>query len=343
MAKKRELFIHIGFWILFLGLNRLFDALYSAQTLPFLWKLLQFLEFSLLQILIFYLNYLWICPKTILRKRWDLLIAGQILLLFLFPLLRYLLEEVIIYKITGMHNYTDDSRVVLFYFYDNTFYVIRIILLSLVFYFLKIIWINNQRINELTLEKKQAELQTLKNQLSPHFLFNTLNSFYADLMDSEPKIANDILKLSDMLRYVTYESEDEKVFLKDEINFIQNYIDSYARRFDNQVAIKFHHSKIDEFKKIPSLLLIHFVENALKHGITTEVDKPIKIDLKITKNQLLFQVENYYKPGESYDETGIGYKNIRKRLNLLFPNHHQLVIDNQNDFYKIRLSIPLTQ
>lgn len=343
MAKKRELFIHIGFWILFLGLNRLFDALYSAQTLPFLWKLLQFLEFSLLQILIFYLNYLWICPKTILRKRWDLLIAGQILLLFLFPLLRYLLEEVIIYKITGMHNYTDDSRVVLFYFYDNTFYVIRIILLSLVFYFLKIIWINNQRINELTLEKKQAELQTLKNQLSPHFLFNTLNSFYADLMDSEPKIANDILKLSDMLRYVTYESEDEKVFLKDEINFIQNYIDSYARRFDNQVAIKFHHSKIDEFKKIPSLLLIHFVENALKHGITTEVDKPIKIDLKITENQLLFQVENYYKPGESYDETGIGYKNIRKRLNLLFPNHHQLVIDNQNDFYKIRLSIPLTQ
>lgn len=342
MTRRQEILIHLGFWILFLGMNILFETLNNNKTLPFLWSLLQETGFSLLQISIFYINYLWICPKTIPDKKWFLLILGQIFLLFLFPVLRHIIEEVIIFEITGNHNYNDGSRMSTFYFYDNSYYAIRVILLSMVFYFVKMIWNTNKKISELQLGKKQAELQNLKNQLSPHFLFNTLNSFYSDMMDTQPKIAEDVLKLSDMLRYVTYENEQDKVFLKDEIQFIQNYIDLFSRRFDNQLAIEFQVSENESMAKIPSLLLIHFVENALKHGIANDTDKPVRIDLKTEEKRLLFSVANYFRPSENYDETGIGYKNIRQRLELLFPKNHTLEVQKTNDFYKVELNIPLS-
>src|SRR5690606_13495307 len=203
-----------------------------------------------------------------------------------------------------------------YYVYDNTFYSVRIVLLSLVFYFVKTVWNTHQRINELLLQKKQAELQNLKNQLSPHFLFNTLNSFYADLMDVQPQTAEDILRLSGMLRYITYENESDTVYLQDEIQFIQHYIALFSRRFDHQSEIEFRVSGVDSKMQIPSLLLIHFVENALKHGITTIAAQPVKIELKTAGDRLFFTVENHYNAGENYDEAGIGYRNIRQRLEL---------------------------
>lgn len=341
MTKRQEISVHLGFWTLFIGMNILFDILNHDIELPLLWTTLQQIGFILIQMIVFYINYLWICPKTIPQKKWVLLILGQIFLLFLFPGLRHIIEEIIIYEITGNHNYPEESRLTPYYVYDNSYYSVRIILFGLVFYFVKILWNNTQKINELQLEKKQAELQNLKNQLSPHFLFNTLNSFYADLMDLEPKMADDILKLSEMLRYVTYENESDHVYVKDEVQFIQNYLDLFSRRFDNQLAIEFEYLNIDQNVQIPSLLLIHFVENALKHGITNDSEKPVKIKLRTAENQLVFSVENYFKIHENYDESGIGYKNIRQRLNLLFPQKHSLDVMEKDDFYKVELNIPM--
>lgn len=341
MTKRQEISAHVGFWILFIGMNIL-QSINSEKILPPLWSTLQEIGFTFLQMLVFYINYLWICPKTIPQKKWFLLIMGQIFLLFLFPALRHIIEEIIIYEITGNHNYPEQSRLTPYYMYDNSYYSVRIILFSLVFYFVKILWNNTQKINDLQLEKKQAELQNLKNQLSPHFLFNTLNSFYADLMDREPKMADDILKLSEMLRYVTYENESDNVYVKDEIQFIQNYIDLFSRRFDNRLTIEFEHSEIDQSTQIPSLLLIHFVENALKHGITNDAEKPVKIKLNTAENRLVFTVENYFKIHENYDESGIGYKNIRQRLDLLFPQKHSLDVMEKDDFYRIELNIPVS-
>src|SRR5690606_4528559 len=193
MTKRQEISIHFTFWILFIGMNVLFEVINNTKELPLVWSFLQGISFYLLQMIVFYLNYLWICPKSIPQKKWIWLIIGQVFLLFLFPVLRYFIEEIIIFEITGKHNYADGSRMATFYFYDNSYFALRVILLSMVFYFVKTVWNSNQKINQLQLEKKQAELQNLKNQLSPHFLFNTLNSFYADLMDEQPKTADDIL------------------------------------------------------------------------------------------------------------------------------------------------------
>lgn len=343
MKKQQEIAVHLGFWVLFFGMNILFEKLNSDKSLPLLWSTLQETGFSLLQMIVFYINYLWICPKTIPQKKWVVLILGQIFLLFLFPGLRHIIEEIIIYEITGNHNYPIDSQLTPYYVYDNSYYSVRIILFSLVFYFLKTVWNNTKRINELQLENKQAELQNLKNQLSPHFLFNTLNSFYSDLMDTQPKTAEDVLKLSDMLRYVTYENEKDEVSLENEIQFIQNYIDLFSRRFDNQIAVEFQYEIHNNSAKVPSLLLIHFVENAFKHGISNDHSKPIKIDLKIKENRLLFRVENSYQSSENYDETGIGYKNICQRLELLFQKNYTLEVKETSDYYKVELNIPLSR
>ncbi|MFT3901837.1 MAG: histidine kinase [Niabella sp.] len=341
MTKKQEIYIHIGFWALFLGMNLYFDWISDRNFLD-LWNVLQFIAFSCLEMIVFYLNYALICKKTVPQKKWILFFSGQLFLVLLFPAFRHLFEEVIIYKITGKHNYGEESLLTTFYVVDNSYYAIRIILFSLVFYFIKTIWNTNQKMNELLLQKKQAELQNLKNQLSPHFLFNTLNSFYADLMDVQPKIAEDVLKLSDMLRYVTYENENDKVYLRDEIQFIQNYMALFSRRYDHQLAVTFQASFNDKKVKIPPLLLIHFVENALKHGIATDAERPIKIALKTEENRLFFTVENYFNHGKNYGEGGIGYKNIRQRLELLYPKNHTLAIQQTQDFYKVELQIPLS-
>lgn len=343
MTRKQEIVIHAGFWLVFFGLNFLFDFMSWENRLPNLWVILQLIGFSIVQISVFYINYSLICPNTVPQKRWAVFVFCQISLLLLFAVFRHVIEEILIFRLTGTHNYPEESRLTLYYVYDNTFYSVRIILLSLVFYFIKVIWNSNQKMNELLLQKKQAELQSLKNQLSPHFMFNTLNSFYSDLMDTQPEVANDIVKLSEMLRFITYENENNTVFLQDEIVFIRNYIALFSRRFDHRLAVNFLTDDVDDETRIPSLLLIHFVENALKHGIVTDPQKPVILQLRTQSNKLIFSVENYYSTGEHYDEPGIGYKNIRQRLELLFPQKHTLFIQQTTNFYKAELQIPLTR
>lgn len=342
MSKRQEIKIHVVFWVLFLGMDFYFDSLFSNSPST-TWSVLQEIAFDLLQLLIFYLNYSWICKKTMPQKKWTWLVLGQLLLLFIFPVLRNLFEEVIIYKITGFHNYKENYRLSLYYFYDNSFYAIRIVLLSLIFFFTKEVWDNQKKMNALVLRNKQAQLENLKSQLSPHFLFNTLNSFYADLMDKKPQTADDIMALSDMLRYITYENESGVAYLTEEIQFLQNYITLFSRRFDHKLAadVSFP-DKIDE-QKIPASLLIHFVENAFKHGINTDSDKPVKIDLSLEGEELFFTVENYYEPGEHYDTSGIGYTNVEQRLALIYEDNYTLDVHKTDELYAVELQIPLIE
>ncbi|MUV03757.1 hypothetical protein GN157_08550 [Flavobacterium rakeshii] len=342
MSKKKEIQYHAIFWILFVGLEQLLKSITIYKDLDTTWSILQNVGFLLLELLIFYCNYLLICPKTIPNKKWRLLIVAQFGLIILFPAIRFVYEEVILFKITGYHNYDVRDLNPLYYIYDNSYYSIRILLFSLVGYFMKYLWNTNAQVNRLIVEKKHAELQALKNQLSPHFLFNSLNGFYSDLYDTNPEVAADILKLSEMLRYVTYESENDMVLLKDEMLFLQNYIDLFKRRFDGKIAITFTYPNNLYAYKIPSLLLIHFLENAFKHGITDDYDNPIIIEVKTEAGRLIFTAANKYGVTQSYDEHGIGNKNISQRLNILYPENHSMDIEQNAKYYKVTLTIPLS-
>src|SRR5690606_2975172 len=214
---KQEIIALVIFWVLFFLMEFWYSYLIDSNQNPKQWQILQTIGFMGLQLLIFFLNYSWIGPKTILERKWGKLLLGQIFLILLFPTLRSLYEEHFLFAITGFHNYHPSSIWTPFYYLDNTYYSIRIILFSLVFYSIKISFRQQSQIKELQLAHKQAELQNLKNQLSPHFLFNTLNSFYSDLIDVKPDTAKDVLKLSEMLRYVTYEHENDEGSVKSEI------------------------------------------------------------------------------------------------------------------------------
>lgn len=341
MSKKKEILYHVIFWLLFVGLDQLLKSITIYKDLDTAWSIMQNAGFLTLELLIFYINYLLICPNTIPNKKWRLLVVAQFGLILLFPLIRFVFEEVVLFKITGNHNYDVRDLNPLYYIYDNSYFSIRILLFSLVGYFLKYLWNTSAQVNQLTIEKKQAELQALKNQLSPHFLFNSLNSFYSDLYDSNPEVAADILKLSEMLRYVTYESKNDMVLLKDETVFLQNYIDLFKRRFDGNVAVTFTHPEDLGNDKIPSLLLIHFLENAFKHGITDDFKNPVAITLKVENGRLIFTSGNKYRITESYDEHGIGNKNISQRLAIMYPENHMLSVTQDANYHNVTLNIPL--
>lgn len=340
MNKKQEIRYHIIFWVLFLLMEVFSDIVFKNAIENPNEYLLHNLEFLVLQMGIFYLVYLKIAPVTIPVKKWAYLILALILCILLFAGLRYVLEEIVLFKITGFHNYYPNSLRPLFYIFDNSYYAFRIILLSLVFYFVKHQLKVNQQYNELKLEKKQAELQVLKSQLSPHFLFNTLNSFYADALDVNSQLSDDILKLSEMLRYVTYQNE-EFVLLKDELNFLNNYIILFKRRFEEGLFIKNSYPEFTKPYKVPTLLLIHFVENAFKHGVLNDAKNPIQLHIEIVKEQLVFKIENAFKPQDNYDENGIGYKNITQRLQLMFGKNYQLKHFQKENKYFVELQLPL--
>lgn len=343
LMSRKELKLHACFWVVFAGLDFLLELVERGQEIFSTWLLLQNSGFILLQMLVFYLNYAWICPKTIPSQRWFLFALGELGLLLLFPALRFGFEEIVLYYITGAHNYPVATLTPQFYIYDNSYFVIRILVVSIAAYALRHVWRTNQEMSRLLLEKNKAELSALKNQLSPHFLFNTLNSFYSDLYDTAPKVAEDILTLSEMLRYVTYENRGDSVLLRDDLEFIRKYIVLFGRRFDGAIAVEYDFPQDAANYRVPSLLLIHFVENAFKHGRLDDAEHPVTISGEIRGNEFIFKVGNTKGSGQHYDERGIGQQNISHRLDILFPGKQVLHIRESETRYDVTLTLPLWQ
>jgi LytS/YehU family sensor histidine kinase len=186
----------------------------------------------------------------------------------------------------------------------------------------------------------ETELAFLKFQFNPHFLYNTLNYFYAETSDVSEKVADGILKLSDILRYSLRESLDNKVALTDEIHFLENFIDIHQLRFNNCLHIHFQVEGKVEQQRILPLVLISFVENALKHGNLTDPAAPLVIQLTVCDANIQFYVKN--KKSKQHREmvsTGLGLANVQRRLAIAYPAQHQLSIEEDETFYTCQLLI----
>ena len=179
----------------------------------------------------------------------------------------------------------------------------------------------------------------MKSQISPHFLFNTLNNFYVELYDENPQIANDILRLSQLLRYVTYETADDFVSLKKEIQFIEDYLHFYKRRYEESFSVDFNVVGVVEAQKIASLILIHFVENVCKHGIVNDKTRKAKITIAVSNEMLELTTENFKNTAIKHEATGIGSANIKKRLTLLYKGNYILEEETENDIFKVYLKL----
>ncbi|MBB6325791.1 LytS/YehU family sensor histidine kinase [Algoriphagus iocasae] len=192
-------------------------------------------------------------------------------------------------------------------------------------------------------EKKQAELMHLKSQVNPHFFFNTLNNLYG-LVEKDPEKAQQlILKLSDLMRYSIYEGQNNWVSLGEEITYLENYMDLHRMRYHKEIAIRFDVEVEDKDIEIMPLLFIIMVENAFKHGVEKlRRDAFVHIRLKASKKLIDFEIENNFDVDDINQNEGIGLKNLRKRLELVYLDKHELEITNsQSGIYKIRLSLRL--
>ncbi|WP_394749032.1 sensor histidine kinase [Spongiimicrobium salis] len=292
---------------------------------------------------VYCLNYAFICPRTLSKKKIALFFLAVVLMPFVFAGIRYTLEEILVYHIFGFHNYSDNTRVFWYYIFDNTYYTIKSLLFSTSMYLLFMYIKNINSIHRLEIERQSAELQLLKGQLEPHFLFNTLNAFYTELIDKQPETAKSIYKLSELLRYITYEAKSDFMSLQKELAFIEDYIYFYRKRFEHNLFLDYEIKGTVAQQRIPSLVLIHFIENTFKHGILNHKDHPARILIEIEETHICVYTKNRISKGQSYSQKGIGRENLVKRLDVLFPKAYVLNYKTKETYFEAFLQLPLTQ
>lgn len=191
-------------------------------------------------------------------------------------------------------------------------------------------------------EKISADLQLLKAQVHPHFLFNTLNNIYSLSLKSSPKTPELILKLSSLLSYMLYDCKAEEVRLEKEIEMIKNYIDLEKERYGNEVEISWSAEGDTKSKFIAPLLILPFLENAFKHGVSEQIEKSwISVDISLKQNILKCKVANSKNERTSYSGYGTGIVNIKKRLDFIYPKSHELRLNDEDNFFVAALQVSL--
>ena len=201
---------------------------------------------------------------------------------------------------------------------------------------------SEQKEKALEKEKLESELNFLKAQTNPHFLFNTLNNLYGLARKNDSNTATSIMKLSNIMRYILQECSESSISVESEIKIIEDYIELEKLRYDDRLTVRFK-KEVDQYQQeIAPLILLPFVENAFKHGASeSRFDSYIYIDLELVNGQLKFRVRNTCDGDNGVVKEGIGLKNIKRQLELIYGNDHDLQIYSEQDAFIIELSIEL--
>jgi len=328
---------HLFIWMLIFGLwffLRYED--YALESTAFKVTLIKVADLALM---VYITNYLLI-PKLLYRKEYFWFAFFFIIMIIVSSALKMnilgrLMSNPTLLNITGNLK----ARI-----YDNViphfFLVLAGAAIKLMIDYTKM----QQRMVEMAKEKAEAELNFLKSQINPHFLFNSINSVYFLIDKTNADARGALHKFSDMLRYQLYEMNGNRIAIEKEIRYLEDYIDLQKLRKDDQYVIEFNcPSEVREFS-IEPLLLIPFVENAFKH-ISHYKDQPnfIKIRLAMGKGEFIFNIENSKEPaGLITDQhSGIGLTNVKRRLDLLYPQKHTLVINDGTDIFQVTLTIKI--
>jgi histidine kinase len=191
-------------------------------------------------------------------------------------------------------------------------------------------------------EKTNAELQLLKAQLHPHFLFNTLNNIYAFALENSPKTPQMILKLSSLLSYMLYECRTDEVLLEKEVEVMKHYIDIEKERYGDLIDISINIEGAIRDKFVSPLLILPFLENAFKHGASEQLERAwMSADVIVKGNTLSCKIVNSKNEVIPFREEGVGISNVKKRLDLLYPGRHDLKLTDEGDFFVVDLLLEL--
>jgi two-component system LytT family sensor kinase len=324
---RRIFFYHLLFWGVYSICNAYlwytFDKTYNETTFYGISRLP-------LKIIAVYVN-LFLLTQFFFQKKYVAFFAFFLLNLILAGLVQTYISA------HGVFNYQT--------FTQFTLPVCSVVMLSSVVIIIRQFFVKANESKQMEIEKIKSELNFLKAQFQPHFLFNTLNNIYSLTFNDRLLAGKSILQLSNLLRYMLYESEEEKVDLQKEISHLQDYIELEKIRFATRMELSFNISGNVSDKKIAPILLIPFLENAFKHA-SNKIDEKIwiTIDLIVKENNLSFTVENSVFHGgktqvqNSY--SGIGLENVKRRLSLLYKNF-VLNSESKENYYHTFLMIPL--
>lgn len=205
-------------------------------------------------------------------------------------------------------------------------------------------WLQSEELRaDLEREHLKSELANLKNQLNPHFLFNTLNNIYSLISQNQEKAQESVHQLSKLMRYLLYDSNEKFVPLTKEVDFMHNYIDLMKLRITPNVHVTYDFPKGGSGILIAPLLFISLIENSFKHGISVNNASEIHMEMKATQDELNFLIRNTAFPKKDTDRSGsgIGIENLKKRLSLLYPGRHELKILQNENFYETTLKVKI--
>jgi len=332
-SKPYTIWIHILVWVAFFLVPLLFiESATGRERFMIMGWFLQFLMACY-----FYYNYLYLVPRFLLRKK-----IGEYFLMLMLGLL--VIGGLNVIFITGTAGLVEHHHP--FSFWRTASYPLYPAIMAFALSsFLRITmeWFNNERQKkEMEAEKLSSELAFLKSQVNPHFLFNILNNICSLARKKSDETENAIIKLSQIMRYMLQDSKDEKVSLEKELEYLESYNELQRLRLPEKVKIEFTIEGQPELLSIEPLLLIPFVENAFKHGVSYNGCSEIRIHLEAKVQGISFSVRNNiakHKDEGVEQGSGIGLKNVMRRLELLYPGKHQLTIKDDGTHYLVELEL----
>lgn len=304
-----------------------------------------------LNIVIFYLNYSILVPRLLLNKKIGVyaFVSLAFIAFFIFVYQNILPSIPIMSGFDNQHELLNlengrnviKSKKLFFLGFIQGIVIFLLFAISLSIK-LSIEWYKNEKIkNLIKTQKINAELSFLKMQLNPHFLFNTLNSIYSLANKKSDDTTEAIITLSELMRYMIYETNKEFVTLQNEIDYIKNFISLQNLRLKDSSGVRFNvRGKLDY--NIEPLLLISFIENAFKYGTDYTGKTNINIEIKVEDDILSLKASNYISLKEKNNlSSGVGIENIKNRLNILYPNSHTLTIEESDKLFKVELLLKL--
>jgi len=286
---------------------------------------------------IFYLISFYLIPE-VLRKRGAFVFIIQLVLSFaIFTFLEVVLDLAFVEE--ARRDSDTLSEIVIMV----TMFHLIFVMLAFAYRFTKEWFMHEKQRISIGEWKAKSELQALKNQINPHFLFNALNSLFSlSLKNGDEKTAEGIGKLAEMMRYVFDKSNMDKVSMEDEIQYIEDYIYFQKIRFEESVTVEAEFSNARKDRRIAPMILIPFIENAFKYGVNASGRNKIRCRLICQNETVEFYISNkVLENTETMPSTGIGLDNVKKRLDLIYPDTHSLDIDQSNGLYTVKLKIAL--
>jgi two-component system LytT family sensor kinase len=321
--------LHILTWTIVVGVPSFFGA-----NQPFLGLSKSFfIVTTIYHIGFFYFNIFFLYPKLLTRKWWWLYIIALAVIVWV----SYYIKLSILKLDPDFHLTLANQRVIFFG-------IIPFLFCSIIF---RLIFdrIRFERLEkEARTERLASELKFLRSQISPHFLFNMMTNMVSLARQKSDILEPSLIKLSELLRYMLYDSDNDKITVTSEIEQLENFIDLQQLRFEENVNVRTEIKNESPNCMIEPMLLVPFIENAFKHGIGTQKDPYITVELETEDKKLSFHIaNNYTKENISKDKSsGIGLVNVRNRLRLLYPGKYELRIDDQGGVFSVHLNIDLT-